>query len=169
LLLLLGNLSIYDEAIIWGLALSLGAIFFAFRSREANGSTLPYFLLGFSLSAAGALLSTVTFGAPFILVAPVLAFLIRRENRIINLTALLLPLWGALVLQLLLNYARFGSLTGATYDFYIDPVHREYAQQHGIFNPSRVPYSFASYPTSPSRNATRLISIHFWFSVSSSF
>src|SRR5438552_783055 len=30
LLLLLGNLSIYNEAIIWGLALSLGALFFAF-------------------------------------------------------------------------------------------------------------------------------------------
>src|SRR5882757_10215179 len=34
LLLLLGNLSIYDEAIIWGFALSLGAIFLAFRSRQ---------------------------------------------------------------------------------------------------------------------------------------
>src|SRR6201981_1512485 len=34
LLLLLGNLSIYDEAIIWGLALSLAALFFAFSSRE---------------------------------------------------------------------------------------------------------------------------------------
>src|SRR6266508_5466057 len=73
LLLLLGNLSIYDEAIIWGLALSLGAIFFAFRSRQATGSALTRALLGFSCCTAGALLSRVTFGAPFILIAPFLA------------------------------------------------------------------------------------------------
>src|SRR5947199_8546938 len=35
LLLLLGNLSIYDEAIIWGLAWSLAAIYFACQSRTA--------------------------------------------------------------------------------------------------------------------------------------
>src|SRR5206468_222746 len=73
LLLLLGNLSIYDEAIIWGFALSLGAIFFAFRSRKAEGSALTGALLGFSLCAGCALLSRVTFGAPFILIAPFLA------------------------------------------------------------------------------------------------
>src|SRR6266542_1755375 len=58
------NLSIYDEAIIWGLALSLGAIFFAFRSRQAEGSALTGALLGDSFCARGALLSRVTFGAP---------------------------------------------------------------------------------------------------------
>src|SRR5438034_9282267 len=63
LLLLLGNLSIYDEAIIWGFALSLGAIFFAFRSRKAEGSALTGALLGSSLCAGCALLSRVTFGA----------------------------------------------------------------------------------------------------------
>src|SRR5262249_6163988 len=36
LLLLLGNLSIYDEAIIWGLAWSLAALYFALRSRHAG-------------------------------------------------------------------------------------------------------------------------------------
>ena len=36
LLLLLGNLSIYDEAIIWGLAWSLAALYFALRSRQAR-------------------------------------------------------------------------------------------------------------------------------------
>src|SRR5438045_676114 len=41
LLLLLGNLSIYDEAIIWGLGLSFGAVFFAFCSRQAEGGGLP--------------------------------------------------------------------------------------------------------------------------------
>src|ERR1043166_8097787 len=38
LLLLLGNLSIYDEAIIWGLAWSVAALFFALRPREAEGT-----------------------------------------------------------------------------------------------------------------------------------
>jgi hypothetical protein len=37
LLLLLGNLFIYDEAIVWGLAWSLAALYFALRSREAEG------------------------------------------------------------------------------------------------------------------------------------
>src|SRR6478735_3858037 len=73
LVLLLGNLSIYDEAIIWGLALSLGAIFFAFRSQQTEGSALTHAVLGFSLCAAGALLSRVTFGAPLMLIAPFLA------------------------------------------------------------------------------------------------
>src|SRR5207244_5333867 len=68
-LLLLGNLSIYDEAIIWGLSLSLGAIFFAFRSRQAKGSALTGALLGFSFCAGGALLSRVTFGSAFVLIA----------------------------------------------------------------------------------------------------
>src|SRR5438876_10697527 len=85
LLLLLGNLSIYDEAIIWGLALSLGAIFFAFRSRQTKGDALTRALLGFSLCAGGALLSRVTFGAPFVLIAPFLALGIQPENRTRNL------------------------------------------------------------------------------------
>src|SRR6266513_2870509 len=71
-LFLLGNLSIYNEAIIWGLAWSLGALFFVFRSRDAEGGALTRSLLGFSLCSAGALLSRVTFGTPLILIAPLL-------------------------------------------------------------------------------------------------
>ncbi len=145
LLFLLGNPSIYNEAIVWGLAWSLAALFFVFRSRDAEGTALTVSLLGFSLCAAFALLSRVTFGAPFILIAPLLTLRTRRENRIINATALLLPLGVALVFHVLLNHAKFGSFTGATYDFYINPVHREFARQHGIFNLIRVPYSFADY------------------------
>jgi hypothetical protein len=96
LLLLLGNLSIYDEAIIWGLAWSLAALLFAFRSRQAEGAALTRSLLGFSLCAAGALLSRVTFGMPFILIALLLALRIGRENRMTNFAALLLPLGAAL-------------------------------------------------------------------------
>src|SRR5437773_4876427 len=80
LLLLLGNLSIYDDAIIWGLAWSLAALYFIFRSREAEGGSLTRSLLGFSLCAAGALLSRVTFGASFILMAPLLALRMKGEN-----------------------------------------------------------------------------------------
>jgi hypothetical protein len=145
LLLLLGNLSIYDEAIIWGLALSLGAIFFAFHSRQVEGSALTRALLGFSLCAGGALLSRVTFGAPFIFIAPFLALGLPRENRVTNLTALALPLGAALTFYIWLSYAKFGSLTGVNFDYYINPVHSEFAHKFGVFSPRRVPYSFADY------------------------
>jgi len=145
LLLLLGNLSIYDEAIIWGLAWSLAALFFAFRSREAEGGGLTRSLLGFSLCAAGALLSRVTFGVPFILIAPLLALRMRRGNQITNFTALFLPLGAALAFHIWLSYAKFGSLTGVNYDYYINPVHGEFAHKYGVFSPRRIPYSFADY------------------------
>jgi len=45
---LLGNLSIYNEAIIWGLACSLAALFFAGCSQQAEGIALTRSLLGFS-------------------------------------------------------------------------------------------------------------------------
>jgi hypothetical protein len=144
-LFLLGNLSIYNEGIIWGLAWSLGALYFAGRSRDAEGAALTRSLLGFSLCAAGALLSRVTFGTPFLLIAPLLALRIRRASRLANFAALFVPVAAGLLFYLLLNHAKFGSFTGATYDYYINPVHREFAHKHGIFNLIRVPYSFADY------------------------
>jgi hypothetical protein len=145
LLLLLGNLSIYDEAIIWGLAWSLAALYFALRSRQAEASALTCSLLGFSLCAAGALLSRVTFGVPFILIALLLALQIPRENRITNLLVLLLPLGVAFAFYVWLSYARFGSFVGVNYDYYINPVHSEFAHKYGVFSPRRIPYSFADY------------------------
>ena len=145
LLLLLGNLSIYDEAIIWGLAFSLAALLFAFRSRLVEGSALTRALLGLSLCAGGALLSRVTFGAPFILIAPFLALKLQRENRIANLMALALPLCAALTFYVWLSYAKFGSLSGVNFDYYINPVHREFAHKFGVFSPRRILNSFADY------------------------
>jgi hypothetical protein len=145
LLLLLGNLSIYDEAIIWGLAWSLAALFFAYRSRQTEGAALTRSLLGFSLCAAGALLSRVTFGIPFMLMAPLLAFRLGHETRITNFTALLLPLGAALAFYVWLSYARFGSFVGVNYDYYINDIHSEFAHKYGIFSPRRIPYSFADY------------------------
>src|SRR5437763_8478214 len=145
LLLLLGNLSIYDEAIIWGLALSLAALFFAFRSLQAEGRGLTRALLGFSVCAGGALLSRVTFGAPFILIAPLIALEIRRENRITILIVLILPLAAAVMFHVWLSYAKFGSFTGVDFDYYINPVHDEFAHKFGLLSPRRIPYSFADY------------------------
>jgi hypothetical protein len=145
LLLLLGNLSIYDEAIIWGLAWSIAALYFALRSRQAEAGALTRLLLGFSLCAAGALLSRVTFGIPFILIALLLALRIPRENRITNLLALLLPLGAAFAFYVWLSYARFGTVVGVNYDYYINPVHSEFAHKYGVFSPRRIPYSFADY------------------------
>jgi hypothetical protein len=145
ILFLVGNLSIYNEGIVWGLAWSLAALYFAFQSREDEGSSLTRSFFGFSLCSAGALLSRVTFGLPFIIMAPFLAVRVRREDRLANLAALFVPLAVGLLFYLLLNYAKFGSFTGGTYDFYIDPVHREFAHRHGIFNLNRIPFSFADY------------------------
>src|SRR5262249_1546099 len=50
-----------------------------------------------------------------------------------------------LVFYLWLSYARFGSLAGVNFDYYINPTHSEFAHKFGIFSPRRIPYSFADY------------------------
>jgi len=87
----------------------------------------------------------VTFGAPLVLVAPVLAMRLPRPNRSLSFAALLVPICAGIAFNVLLNYAKFGSLTGASYDFYINSAHREFARHHGIFDLRRVPYSSADY------------------------
>jgi hypothetical protein len=155
LLLLLGNLSIYDEAIIWAFALSLSAIFFVFRARQSEARALTRALLGFSLCAGGAFLSRGTFGAPLILVALFLVpEIVRQNNKITNLIALVLPLGAALIFYVCLSYARFGRITGVNFDYYINPVHAEFARNFGVFSPRRIPSSFADYFT------LRLPSLH---------
>jgi hypothetical protein len=145
LLLLLGNLSIYDEAIIWGFAWALAALYFACRSRTTEGAALTRSLLAFSFCAGAALLSRATFGAPFILIALILALGIRPQKRTTDLTALFLPLGAALTFYLWLSYARFGSLTGVSFEYYINPVHSEFAHKFGVFSPRRIVHSFADY------------------------
>jgi hypothetical protein len=145
LLLLLGNLSIYDEAIIWGLAWSLSALYFACRSRTAEGAALTHSLLAFSVCAGAALLSRTTFGVPFLLIAPLLAFRLFHRNPIRNLAALFLPLGAALLFYLLLSYAKFGDFSGMPLRYSTNPPQREFALKHGLFRLERVPYSFADY------------------------
>ena len=145
LLLLLGNLSIYDEAIIWGFAWSLAALYFACRSRTTEGAALTRSLLAFSFCAGAALLSRATFGAPFVLIAPLLAIRLFHRQPIRNITALLLPLGTALVFYLFLSYARFGDFSGMNMRYNINPVQRDFAVKHGLFRIERVPYSFADY------------------------
>jgi hypothetical protein len=145
LLLLLGNLSIYDEAIIWGFAWSLGALYFACRSRTTEGAALTRSLLAFSFCAGAALLSRATFGAPFVLIAPLLAIRLFHRQPIRNITALLLPLGTAFVFYLFLSYARFGDFSGMNMRYNINPVQRDFAIKHGLFRIERVPYSFADY------------------------
>jgi hypothetical protein len=145
LLLLLGNLSIYDEAIIWGFAWSLAALYFACRSRTTEGAALTRSLLAFSFCAGAALLSRATFGAPFVLIAPLLAIRLFHRQPIRNITALLLPLGAAFVFYLFLSYARFGDFSGMNMRYNINPVQRDFAIEHGLFRIERVPYSFADY------------------------
>lgn len=145
LLLLLGNLSIYDEAIIWGLAWSVAALYFARRSRSTEGGALTRSLLAFSFCAGAALLSRATFAAPFVLIAPLLAIRLFHRQPIRNITALFLPLGVALVFYLFLSYARFGDFSGMNMRYNINPVQRDFAVTHGLFRLERVPYSFADY------------------------
>jgi hypothetical protein len=145
LLLLLGNLSIYDEAIIWGFAWSVAALYFVCRSRTNEGAALTRSLLGFSFCAGAALLSRATFGAPFVLIAPLLAIRLFHRQPIRNMIALLLPLGVALVFYLFLSYARFGDFSGMNMRYNINPVQRDFAIKHGLFRIERVPYSFADY------------------------
>jgi len=145
LLLLLGNLSIYDEAIIWGFAWSVAALYFVWRSRTIEGAALTRSLLAFSICAGAALLSRATFGAPFVLIAPLLAIRLFHRQPIRNITALLLPLGTAFVFYLFLSYARFGDFSGMNMRYNVNPVQRDFAVKHGRFRLQRVPYSFADY------------------------
>jgi hypothetical protein len=145
LLLLLGNLSIYDEAIIWGFAWSVAALYFALRSRAAEGAALTGHLLGFSFCAGAALLSRATFGVPFLLITPLLALRVFRKSPIRNLAALFLPLGAAFLFYVFLSYAKFGSFSGMPLRYSTNPPQREFAMKHGLFRLERVPYSFADY------------------------
>ena len=141
---LIGSLSIFHEAMIWALAWSVSALFFAARAWNSEGRRLTVSLLGFGFSAAAALLSRVTFGIPLLLIAPVLAFRVRRAGWI-RLAALVGPLAAGLAFHLLLSYARFGNFAGISYDSYINSVHRGFVRQHGMLDLARAPYSFAEY------------------------
>jgi hypothetical protein len=145
LLLLLGNLSIYDEAIIWGFSWSLAALYFACRSRTTEGAALTRSLLAFSFCAGAALLSRATFGAPFVLIAPLLVIRLFHRQPIRNIAALQLPLGAAFVFYLFLSYARFGDFSGMNMRYNINPDQRDFAVKHGLFRIERVPYSFADY------------------------
>ena len=145
LLLLLGNLSIYDEAIIWGLAWSLAALYFAWRSRITEGAALTRSLFAFSFCAGAALLSRATFGAPFVLIAPLLAIRLFHRQPIRNMATLFLPLGAALAFYLFLSYARFGDFSGMNMKYNVNQEQRDFAVKHGLFRLERVPYSFADY------------------------
>lgn len=145
LLLLLGNLSIYGEAIIWALAWSVAALYFALHSLETEGWALTRSLLGFSLCTAAAVFSRATFGAPLILLAGVLAFRVFRRNPVRNLAVLLLPAGAALICHLYMSYAKFGNFSGMNLKYSINPPQREFALKNGIFRVERVPYTFADY------------------------
>jgi hypothetical protein len=145
LLLLLGEASIYNEAAIWGLAGSMAALLFAFRSREKSGWHLTFTLIAFSISGGVALLARVTFGIPLLIVAVLLATRVRPPRRTRNLIALLLPIAVAAAFHMLLSYERFGSIVGVNYNYYINSTQREFARTHGIFRLTRVPYAFGDY------------------------
>jgi hypothetical protein len=145
LFFLLGNLSIYNEAIIWALAWAMAALLFAWLSQRQNGRSVTLLLVAFSLCAPAALLSRATFGVPLVMIALLLGFPLLREKRLGPFLALLLPLGAGLVFYLFLSYARFGNFIGIGYDHYINSVHREFTHKYGMFSLQRVPYALADY------------------------
>jgi hypothetical protein len=145
LLFLVGSPTIYNEPILWAFAWSLAALYFAMRSRHANGAALTGSLLAFSFSAAATLLSRATFGVPFLLIAPMLGLRLFRANAVRNLAALTLPLGCAFIFYVFLNYAKFGHLSGMPLRYSINPEQRDFAIKHGLFRLERIPYSFADY------------------------
>ncbi len=144
-LFFLGSPTIYNETIIWGLAWSLAALYFACRSRTAEGMVLTFSLIAFSFCAGAALLSRATFGAPFLLIAPLLALRLFRRNPIRNLAALFLPVGAAFLFYLFLTYAKFGDFSGMPLRYSVNSDQRQFALKHGLFRLERVPYSFADY------------------------
>lgn len=145
LLLLLGNLSIYNEAIIWGFAWSTAGLFFAWRCRNAEGRALTLYLVAFSICSGACLLSRVTYGAPLVVIAGLLAVLLLREKKLGFFPPLLVPLGICVISYLWLSYARFGNFTGVSFSHYVNPTHREFLRTHSVFSLWRVPYSFADY------------------------
>ena len=145
LLLLVANPSLYHEAIIWGLAWSLAALYFALQSREMEGAALTGSLLAFSFFArrsvavAGDVRRTVSFDC-----VASCSSLIPAESTC-NLAALFLPLGVAFLFYLFLSYAKFGHFSGMPLGYSINPAQRDFAVKHGVFRLERVPYSFADY------------------------
>ena len=128
-----------------GIGWVFAALYFALRSRTAEGVVLTLCLLASFLAAGAALLSRATFGAPLLLVAPILALRFFKRNPIRNFAALFLPLGAAFLFHLFLTYAKFGDFSGMPLRYSINPVQRDFALKHGIFRLERVPYSFADY------------------------
>jgi hypothetical protein len=145
LLFFVGSPTIYNEAILWGFAWSVAGLYFALRSREADGAALTWSLLAFSFCAGAALLSRPTFGAPFLLIAALLGIQLFQRRSVRNLAALLLPLGAALVFYVVLSYAKFGHFSGMPLVYSINQDQRNFSVKHGIFRIERVPYSFADY------------------------
>jgi hypothetical protein len=145
LLFFVGSPTIYNEAILWGFAWSVAGLYFALRSREADGAALTWSLVAFSCCAGAALLSRATFGAPFLLIAALLGIQLFQRRSVRNLAALVLPLGAALVFYIVLSYAKFGHLSGMPLVYSINQDQRNFAVKHGIFRIERVPYSFADY------------------------
>ena len=145
LLFFVGSPTIYNEAIIWGLAWSIASLHFAVRTQMTEGKAQTRALLGFSFCVGATVLARVTFAAPLLLMVPVLGFGLLRKKEIRNLAALCLPAGIALLAYLLLNHAKFGSFGGMNLDYYINGPQKEFAKKYGLFDLHRVPYSFADY------------------------
>lgn len=164
---LLGNLSIYNESMLWAFAWSMGAFYFVERIVTDENSSC-WALAGFSIAAGAALHSRVTFGLPLFLLSPLLLLSGGGVNTRWRATFLLLPLLIAGGLYVGFSYWRFGSVTGISFSHYINAHHRNYVADHGAFNLDRVAYGFLEYFNARLPEFTDLPPFvevyHYWFS-----
>ena len=161
---LVAEASVFNEAILWAFCSWMWAAYFFFSLLRPEGGS-AWHLLGFSVAAACALLSRVTFGIPLYVILTLLSVMIffrsrlpwlqgkhifrsfsgSRRRLVLVIALCLLPAALALLFQFRYNAARFGS--ALTFD---DPGHKLYCQMgneslcanivaYGSFNLRRLP------------------------------
>lgn len=145
--------SIWHEAILWGLAASIWALYYVTLPLSARSC------LGFSIGTGVALLSRLTFAMPLLLVGVVQLFRVWRSQDdgrgrplpaseagskkavLRQLVLLCFPVMCASLFQGWYNYARYDS----PLKFYRGTPRAEIVQSGGLFNVSRLPYTVAKY------------------------
>ncbi|MFQ5416001.1 MAG: hypothetical protein ACE5FL_03020 [Myxococcota bacterium] len=152
LFFLASEVSIYHEAVFWGLCWGLFGITFALRLLRGPAVRLRD-LLGLSVVAGAALLSRATFGGPLYLLVAWFGLVAWRDGpaRTRPYAALAVaPAAAALAFQLWYNEDRFGSITTFIDFQYLGYLARDAAswsalQENGVFSVQRLPTALTAY------------------------
>jgi len=146
------EISIYHEAVAWGLCWALLGVYFTLRLLRAEAPR-PLDLLGLSLAAGAALLSRATFGGPLYLLAAYFGLSLWRAAGVPSRLAVafaLVPAAAMFAFQLWYNQSRFGSITtfiDFQYLAYLarDPSSWNVLLESGVFSAGRLPTALWAY------------------------